>query len=169
MADRPSEPPNTLSAPEDLLAAYLDWYRATLLVKLAGLSDVELRTSRMPSGWTPLGLLTHLTHVERRWLRWGFRGEQVPDPWADDDGTGGWLLRDTDTLASLTAAFEQECALSREVVARSALGDRAATGGRFSDDPPTLSWILFHVLQEYARHLGHLDVARELADGVTGE
>lgn len=169
MPERPTEPPDSLSAPQDLLAAYLDWYRSTLLAKLDGLSEPELRTSRLPSGWTPLGLLTHLTHVERRWLRWGFRGEPVSDPWGDDDGAGGWLVRDADTLASLTEAFEQECALSRDVVATSTLDERAATGGRFAQDPPALGWILFHVLQEYARHVGHLDVARELSDGVTGE
>jgi uncharacterized protein DUF664 len=47
-------------------------------------ADDELRTSRLPSGWAPLELLKHLVHVERRWLVWGFEGEPVDDPWADE-------------------------------------------------------------------------------------
>ena len=58
---------------------------------------------------------------------------------------------------------------TREVLASHALGEIAAVGGRFRQDPPTLSWICFHVLQEYARHVGHLDIASELAGGPTGE
>ena len=49
------------------------------------------------------------------------------------------------------------------------LTERARLGGRFSSDPPTLGWILAHLLQEYARHVGHLDVVRELIDGQIGE
>lgn len=86
---------------------FLDYYRSVIARKIGGLTEAELRTSRLPSGWTPLELLKHLVYMERRWLRWGFLAE--------------------------------------------------------------LAWILVYVLQEYARHAGHLDVARELADGTTGE
>ena len=62
-------------------------------------------------------------------------------------------------------------ARTREIVRAGALTDASAVGGRFSEDDvkPSLAWILVYVLQEYARHAGHLDVARELADGEVGE
>ncbi len=58
---------------------------------------------------------------------------------------------------------------TRAVLASTPLERTAAVGGRFDEDPPTLAWICFHVLQEYARHVGHLDVVVELAGGPTGE
>ena len=57
-----------------VLLGYLDYFRATLLAKLDGLDGRELRSSRLPSGWTPAELLVHLVHVERRWIVWGSRG-----------------------------------------------------------------------------------------------
>lgn len=73
--------------------------------------------------------------------------------------------------AQVRARFEEQCAWSRRAVADVPLGRRAPTGGRFATeaDAPTLGWILFHLLQEYARHAGRLDVVRELADGTVGE
>jgi hypothetical protein len=76
-------------------------------------------------------------------------------------------------LADLVAALHAGGARTREIVTAAALADVAPTGGRFRPDdpvaPPSLAWILFHVLQEYARHAGHLDVVREMADGSTGD
>ncbi|EQD85969.1 DUF664 domain-containing protein [Saccharopolyspora spinosporotrichia] len=127
----------------------------------------------MPSGWVPLGLLKHLAHVERRWLQWGFAAEQVDRPWADHEpgSDDRWLLEPDDTLDSVREFFLAQCERSRAIAAGARLEDRSAVGGRFGpgDEPPTLAWILFHLLQEYARHVGHLDIARELGDGLTGE
>src|SRR6266545_4873153 len=161
--DPSTEPPNTLTDPRELLLAYLDYYRATVLRKLDGMSDDDLRRSRLPSGWTPLELLKHLAFVERRWLRWGFTAEQVDQPWGDEDpDTGRWQVRDDESADEVRALFLDECARSREVVARVALGDISRSGGRFNppDRQPALSWILFHVLQEYARRAGHRVLAR---------
>jgi hypothetical protein len=78
-----------------------------------------------------------------------------------------------DTAADLIAALRAAGELTRAIVSGAELADVSALGGRFSDsDPrprPTLAWILVYVLQEYARHAGHLDIARELIDGSTGE
>ncbi|WP_208720160.1 DinB family protein [Amycolatopsis circi] len=167
-----TEPPDSLSDPRELLLAYLDYYRDTLLRKLDGLSDDELRTSRVPSGWTPLELLKHLAFVERRWLRWGFLGEDVDPVWGENDPeTGKWSVRADESAESVRALFLEECEASRAIVAGAQLQDIASGGGRFDtpEQPPALSWILFHLLQEYARHVGQLDVVRELADGATGE
>ncbi|MFJ4435112.1 DinB family protein [Streptomyces sp. NPDC088923] len=170
----PTEPPWSLTDPAELLPAYLDYYRATVLAKLDGLSEAELRGSRLPSGWSPLELLKHLAYVERRWLRWGFLGEEMDErtAWGDDDPESGrWRVREDESPARVRGLFAEECEYSRRIVAAAGLRDRAASTGRFPPpaEPPTLSWILFHVLQEYARHTGHLDVVRELTDGRVGE
>ena len=73
------------------------------------------------------------------------------------------------SLEGLTARLAEAAHTTTEVTADAALTDPARLGARFDHDPPALSWILLHVLQEYARHLGHLDVVRELVDGTVGE
>jgi uncharacterized damage-inducible protein DinB len=165
------EPDDLLSDPAELLAGYLDYYRSALLRKLDGLTDQELRTSLVPSGWTPLELLKHLAYVERRWLQWGFLGRDVEDPWGDLGPQDRWQLADGETAADVIEFFLAQCETSRQIAAAASLPDIAAGGGRFDaqDPPPSLSWILFHLLQEYARHVGQLDVVRELADGAVGE
>jgi hypothetical protein len=173
MTDVVPEPSVELSDPRELLLGYLDYYRSAITRKLDGLSEHDLRTSRLPSGWAPLELLKHLVHMEQRWFRWGFAAEQLPAPWGDRDENGRWRVEPQETVVDLIAALHAVGARTRSIVTGSALSDVAAIGGRFGaddpDPPPTLAWILLHVLQEYARHAGHLDVARELADGVTGE
>ena len=169
----PGEPDPSTAGPASLLTGYLDYCRQTLLRKLDGLSEDELRRSRLPSGWTPLDLVRHLTYVERRWLCWGFAAEPVPDPWGDDGEDGRWHVPANATVEEVLADFRAQCARSRDIVRGVKLEERARTGGRFPADgaaePPTLGWILCHLLQEHARHLGQLDVVRELADGTTGE
>jgi uncharacterized damage-inducible protein DinB len=166
-----AEPPDSLADPAELLAAFIDFYRSVVLRKLDGLTEQELRSSRVPSGWTPLELLKHLAYVELRWLRWGFAGEDVEEPWGDDGPDGRWQVADTESAAEVRGFFLAQCENSRRIAAAAQLPDVARGGGRFDvqDPPPTLSWILFHVLQEYARHAGQLDVARELIDGSVGE
>jgi Protein of unknown function (DUF664) len=173
MATRVHRPAKTVSDPAELLLGLLDFYRSAVERKLDGLSDTELRTSRVPSGWTPLGLLKHLVYMERRWTVWGFLAEPVADPWGDDepDHEGPWVVQPSETADGLVAAMWAGAARTREIASGRALSDVAAIGGRFGpgDALPTLGWTLHHVLQEYARHAGHLDIARELADEVTGE
>ncbi|HWM36454.1 MAG TPA: DinB family protein [Streptomyces sp.] len=167
----PGEPEPSVADPHVLLRGYLDYYRETLLRKIDGLSERELRGSRLPSGWSPLELVRHLTYVERRWLCWGFEAEKIPDPWGDRGGDERWRVPDGVTVSDTVAAFRAQCDRSREIVRDARLDAHARLGGRFptEEEAPSLAWILFHLLQEYARHVGQLDVARELADGATGE
>lgn len=153
-----------------LFLRYLDFYRQTVEEKLRGLPSADLRSSRLPSGWSPLELVKHLTFMERRWLVWGFVGEQVEDPWGDALD-GRWHVATGETLDGLLDALHAGGARTRQIVEGADLSSSAALGGRFTRDgeQPTLVWTLFHVLQEYARHTGHLDVVRELVDGQTGE
>jgi hypothetical protein len=152
-----------------LLLDYLDYYRSVIASKVSGLSDDDLHGSQIPSQWTPAGLITHLAFMERRWLQWGFMGEDVDDPWGDSSGDG-WVTPGVD-LPTLLTRLESVGDRTREIVERHALTDHAVPGGRFPDAAaaPQLQWILLHVLQEYARHAGHLDIARELRAGSTGE
>jgi hypothetical protein len=169
--DEFAEPAGSSSDPSDLLVGYLRAYRDALSRKLAGLDDTRLGSAVLPSGWTPLQLLKHLIHVERRWFSWGFLGKDLPDPWADHDpdNPARWFVAPDETIDTLQALLEAQAAETDHVLAEHALDETAATGGRFTDAPPTLAWIGFHVLQEYARHLGHLDVVRELIDNSIGE
>jgi hypothetical protein len=165
------EPPATLTDPGELLDAYLDYYRDTVLRKIDGLSDAELRGSRLLSGWTPLAMIVHLTWVERRWFGWGFAAEPTEQPWGDRGADGAWSVPAGDSAEDVRVAFVAQCARSRAIVAGVPLDQRAAIGGRFPTavEAPALAWIKLHVLQEYARHAGHLDIVRELADGSVGE
>jgi hypothetical protein len=151
---------------------FLDHYRSVIESKLTGLTDTQLRSSRLPSGWSPLELLKHLVYMERRWLRWGFAGEQVDEPWGDSgaDPDGRWSVGPDETLAELIARLHEGGESTRRLVSGVDPATLGAVGGRFGEaNRPTVNWILFHVLQEYARHAGHLDVVRELTDGATGE
>jgi hypothetical protein len=174
------KPGRELDDPKELLLGSLDYYRSVIIRKVDGLTDAQLRESRLPSGWTPLELLKHLSYMARRWLRCGFRAEQLPDPHGDEDQAGRWHAGPGDTAASLIAALLAAGEQTRAIACAAELTDISAPGGRFSDnDPrplPTLAWSLIYVLQEYARHAGHLDVApelvggtTELVDGTTGE
>ncbi len=152
-----------------MFLGYLDYFRSVLLARLEGLTDEELRTSRLPSGWTPMALLKHVTHVELRWLVWGFEGSDVPEPWGDTRD-GRWHVRPEESFADVVLALEVQAAISRSVVVAHKLSDVGRPGARWEGAaPPTLERILFHLIQEYARHVGHLDVVRELVDGVVGE
>src|SRR5215813_13657345 len=154
------EPPGSLGDPRVLLDEFLEYYRDVIWRKLDGLSEQELRSSRVPSGWTPLGLLVHLTWVERRWLVWGFLGEPLDEPWGDRGPDDSWRVPDGWTGETARAEFAAQVARSRAIVAGVPAGRHAAVGGRFATaaEAPTLGWILFHLLQEYARHAGHLDI-----------
>jgi Protein of unknown function (DUF664) len=158
---------------EDLrgvLLDYLDFYRDVVAAKLDGLGEAELTGSVVPSGWTPAGLVHHLVSVERRWLVWGFLGEALTDPWLDTAETGGWVTPDV-PVEELREMLDEAAVRTRTIVEGHELTEQSQLTGRFRDreSAPLLQWILLHLVQEYARHLGHLDIARELIDGRTGE
>src|SRR5580693_6337543 len=113
-ADLP-EPPASLTDPAELLAAYLDYFRSAVLRKLDGLSDEQLRTSALPSGWTPLELLKHLAWVELRWLQWGFAGEPVSEPWGDQGPDGRWRVGPQETAGAVREFFREQCERSRAI------------------------------------------------------
>jgi uncharacterized damage-inducible protein DinB len=176
MARNPGEPSKQGEAGVERWIGYLDWVRAELVDGVLALSDEAQRTTRVASGWTPLELLNHVLHMEQRWFVWGFLGEPVEDPWGDWNVDEPWRSDDSDetrpaarwsvppgvTAESLVQRLRAIGARTSAILREHALDERGQPGGRFDDDPPSLEWICFHVLAEYARHAGHLDIVVEL-------
>ncbi len=163
------EPTAPAASRTEVLVGYLDYFRAVLIAKVDGLSTHQLRGSVLPSGWSPLELVKHLAYVERRWLEWGFEGAQVDDPWGDrrDDR---WYVGPDEEPSEVVAALARRGELTAAIAGRHDLEEAGAPGERWDGAPPaTLERCLLHLIQEYARHVGHLDVVRELLDGRTGE
>ena len=153
----------------EVFSRYLDYLRESVLLKVSALPDDEVGRSRLPSGWTPLGLLKHLRYVELRWIEWGFEGRDVPDPWGDGQGDR-WSVGPDETRDVLMSALRTQGTHTSTVIATSPLTAVGAPGPRWEGEPPaSLERVLFHLLQEYARHLGHLDIVTELAGGPVGE
>lgn len=163
------EPTVPLQSRADVFVGYLDYFRSRVISKIEGLPENALRQSRLPSGWTPVELLKHLTYVELRWLEWGFEGRPITDPWGDNRGDR-WYVAEEETLDHLVAALRVQAERSRAVIEAHDLAEMGKPGPRWDGaDPATLERILFHLVQEYARHLGHLDIVAELANGQFGE
>jgi hypothetical protein len=166
----PGEPAKDGPGGQARWAAYLDWMREELAHNVLALSPAEQRTTRVPSGWTPIELLSHGLHMEQRWFVWGFLGEQVDDPWGDwtvdepwaEGADGRWIVPDSVPAEQLADRLRALGERTRAVLRDFPPDAPASTGGRFRHDPPTLEWICFHVAAEYSRHLGHLDIVVEL-------
>jgi hypothetical protein len=149
----------------ETLTGLLDYLRATVVHKVAGLTNHQAATMSVPpSTLTPAGLVKHLTGVERFWFSIDFAAADVPWPWPDDNMHGAFALEPGDTLSGLVAAYEAECTRSRDVVASADLDDAARGDGMEF----TLRYALNHMIEETARHCGHLDLLRECIDGSTG-
>ncbi len=159
--DRPGGP---LAGPErPLLQAVLDWHRATMLWKCAGLTGEQLAEQAVPpSGLSLLGLIRHLTKVERIWFRIRFAGEPVQSPF---DGGMDFADIDPARAAADYARLTEEFKLADAAVANASLDDTFD----FNGEQMSLRLIYLHMIEEYARHIGHADLLRERIDGATGE
>ncbi|WP_066040012.1 DinB family protein [Herbiconiux solani] len=162
--ERPQAPER--GGERETLEGFLDFQRASVVWKATGLSDADAARRLLPSLTTVSGLIRHLADVERSWFREDLDGQQnVPFRYSDADPDGEFRVTEADSLAEVIADYEAACQESREVAARYDLdAPSAARDGRFS-----LRWIILHMTEETARHLGHLDILRELLDGATGE
>ena len=151
------------------LEARLDYYRATLLVKSAGLDQAQLATRAIPpSELTLLGLVRHMTLVEQGWFEATFAGLPVVEYYtleADRDGDFHDLT--SATLKEVRANYDLACQRSRELSAGHSLVELAKRPS--SDGAVDLRWIFMHMIEEYARHCGHADLLREVLDGTTGD
>jgi hypothetical protein len=162
------------------LEAWLEFHRATLLGKCAGLTPEQLgRRSVPPSALSLRGLVRHMAEVERGWFR-GVLGGQQPAPlYCDDagdpDGDFDGVGRDPDEPDPATAVAREFAVLAEEVAAARALAsghsslDDVGAGRSRAGQEVSLRWIHLHMIEEYARHNGHADLLRERIDGATGD
>jgi uncharacterized damage-inducible protein DinB len=148
----------------ETLAGFLEYVRATLRSKVRGVSDADARRPMVPSGTSLAGLVKHLAYVERWWFRIVWAGEDVDDPYRDDPD-GDFRLEQGESLASVIALYERECAESRRILAAAPSLDVLAQHPKY---PVSLRWVGWHLVEETARHNGHADIVRELLDGTTG-
>ena len=161
--ERPEVPQD--GTERETLTAMLDFLRATVVYKVAGLSDEQAFSRPVPaSELTPAGVVKHLTGVERFWFSIDFADTGVPWPWTSDNRHGNFPIAPDDTLAGILAGYQEECARSRKIVAAAELADTARSEGYdFS-----LRFALTHMIHETGRHAGHLDLLRETLDGSRG-
>ena len=165
-AERGQEPARD-AGEREMLVAWLDWHRATMLTKCEGLTAAQLgRRSCPPSDLTLLGLVRHLVEIERNYFAAWAGITDLPHYYSDADPDGDFHLPDPVTDDAVREAFDAwqaECDRSRRIVAEADSLDQVnAKGAR-------LRWVLVYVLREYARHNGHADLLREAIDGATGE
>jgi uncharacterized damage-inducible protein DinB len=149
-----------------MLSAFLDFQRDTLIWKLAGLTEQQARTHRTPSGMSLLGLMKHLAYVERNWFQFRFLGREVYIPWRSGDREGDFRIEADESFRSVLDFYKAEVDQSRQIAAEAASLDTVAAD---ANRPVPLRWILIHMIEETARHVGHADLMREMADGRTGE
>jgi uncharacterized damage-inducible protein DinB len=151
----------------EVLESFLEWYRGTLLAKCAGLTGAALADQAVPpSKLSLIGLVRHMTNVERSWFRRRLNGEDVPH--VHDGASPDPAF---DAAAATTAEADYSTYLTELTLAR------AVAAGHGLDDTflherdqiqISLRWVYVHMIEEYARHCGHADLIRERIDGVTG-
>lgn len=167
MPELPERPPRE-GTDREMLLRFLDYQRGVVLRKMAGLDEEQLRRPMTPSGLTLLGMVKHLAYDERWWFRAVLMGEDVDLPWTDEDPDADWRVEPGETTESIVALYLDEVARSREITRGKRLTSKA-TRTEPDRDRATLRWILFHMIEEIARHLGHADIMREVIDGATGD
>ncbi len=155
----------------DSRTALLGWYdlqRGIIKMKCEGLSDEDAHRSVIPTSplMTVAGVVAHCLWAEQLWFEHAFLGTEFEGPGWDDVDDSEFMVVGR-SLAELLTAYDEQCARSDEIIAAHALSDRGV-GGQFPSASSTLEWMLLHMLEELARHAGHLDLIRELLDGETG-
>lgn len=156
-----------------LLLGALDAQRRHVLAAVDGLSDAQLRAAVLPSGWSPIGLVRHVTlGGERYWLHTVMAGEPL-DYWPadvpelDEGRPADWRVEPHESTAAVLAEYRAAIARSDRILA--ALPLDASPRHREPDWPAErfadLEAVLLHVILDAATHAGHLDAARELIDG----
>ncbi|MEV0681346.1 DinB family protein [Actinosynnema sp. NPDC050436] len=150
-----------------LLGGFLDYLRGTVQLKVAGLSEQDASRAVLPSPLTTAaGVVKHLRWVENYWFRVALLGHPDEAPYSREDPDGDWRVGPGETIAGLVSDYAAQCAVSREALAGLDLDHEVAFRG---DKRLSVRWVLIHMIEETGRHAGHLDVVRELLDGVTGE
>ena len=146
------------------LLEWLDATRAHVADQVRAIPPLARQCSYVPSGWTPRGVVRHLTlDVERVWFRAVMTGQEVEIP----SGYDGWVVPKMQSDEELLEQYSEECRLATAAVSGLELDAKPVWWFGNDGDPPhsTLREVLLHVIVETATHAGHLDICRELADG----
>jgi uncharacterized damage-inducible protein DinB len=152
----------------EMLEAWLEFHRATLLLKTEGSDDQGRKARPVATSKLSLhGLVRHMAEVERSWFRRVLQREpDAPYIWYDPSVEDSDIVPlDDANWEDDLATWQQECQSSREAAATRSLDDVGLTRG---GTPCSLRWIYVHMIEEYARHNGHADLIRELVDGEVG-
>ncbi|HEY8217235.1 MAG TPA: DinB family protein [Acidimicrobiia bacterium] len=149
-----------------VLVGALDWYRAVSARKVEGMTTEMASRIMTPSGISPLGVIAHLTWAEQRWFRFRFAGDTTAETTVENEES--FRIGPDDTITSVLDGYAAEVARAQRVIAGASLDDGSVEDaphvGRFS-----LRWVLVHMLEETARHAGHLDLMCEQLDGRVGD
>ncbi|HEX6445898.1 MAG TPA: DinB family protein [Streptosporangiales bacterium] len=150
----------------ETLEAFLDDYRAAVVRKAGGASEADARRRLVPSATTLGGVVKHLRWVEHAWFQTGLAQRPESDLPPRPSGEDEFRLGPDETLAGMIGEYEAECARSRETAARYALDDWFPDEGL---GRCSLRWLYLHLIEETARHAGHIDILREQLDGTVGD
>jgi Protein of unknown function (DUF664) len=164
----------TTNQPEDkddqALLDFLHAQRNAVLSIVAGLDEEAWHRSVVPSGWTPAGLVEHLGGAEWHWFQGVVAGKH-PEPAPGDEDLPPYdpmaAFVSNEPSAEIIGFYREQCASSDAVLAVTPLSaqPRGKHGVPGRDEPPDVRWVVLHMIEETARHAGHLDIARELIDG----
>jgi uncharacterized damage-inducible protein DinB len=149
-----------------LLHTSLNRHRDAVLWKLEGLTDEQAREPRTPSGTSLLGLVKHLAAVEYGWFCETFARPVEPLPFDESDENADLRPTADDTIESIVAFYGRARAAADAAITELDLDD---TGYDWGDKEVSMRWVLIHMVEETARHAGHMDILRELTDGATGD
>jgi Protein of unknown function (DUF664) len=154
---------------DEMLRSFLRGQRESVLAIAEGLSEEQWHRSVVPTEWTPAGMLEHLGGAEWHWFQGVVAGKQpeLPDDLDEDqppyDPLSVVFTSDASS-AEVIAFYRDQCAQSEGVLATTSLSaPPRSKHGEF--EPPNVRWVVLHMIEETARHAGHLDIARELLDG----
>ncbi len=151
-----------------MLLTFLDYTRATARAKCEGVSEDDARSA--PLSGSPLttisSLISHLRWVEYYWIEVMLLGGEDEGPWTEEDPDREMRIALDIPIATLLEEYDAQAEKNRQLIAELELDTPSKIAGK--SGPLTLRWILHHLTEETARHNGHLDILRELADGTTG-
>ena len=160
--------PPFMAGDRESLESWLEFYRETLLLKIGGLTARQLCQSAVPpSTLTIAGIVRHLTDVERYWFSNVVAGTAQRPRHRATDRDADFNAYSTETALADVAAYSEELAQVRILAAAAPALDAPLPGRRHGQEL-NLRWVYTHMIEEYARHLGHVDLLRECLDGTTG-
>lgn len=158
--------PPYLGGEKENLQFSLARHRKVVLWKAEGLSDEQLRRPIVASGTSVLGLIKHLAAVEYGWFCETFGRPTEPLPFDESDPEADLRVEPDETTEGILEFYRRACTAADAVIDELPLD---AVGKSWAGQAVSMRWVLVHMIEETARHAGHVDILRELIDGSTGD